>query len=120
MLQNLNGDVRGSQHSPVLQIGKLLPFLLTEGVLIVGQIDKPGKQCRICRRHLLTGDDDSRVHTGLLTFLILIHVHAHTSYTSPDIFQELQFLDIDAVLVFVEMHQGIADGCHGVGQRRDG
>ena len=120
MFQYLDGDVRGTQHTPVLQVGEFLPFLFTERVLVIGKVYETGEESRVCSRHLLTGNDDGRIHTGLLSLLILIHIHAHTAYASPDIFQELELLNIDAVLVFVKMHQGIADGCNGIGQRRDG
>ena len=88
-------------------------------MLIVCQVDKTGEQCRVCCRHLLTGNDDCRVNAGLLTFLILIHIHTHAAYSTPNILQELKLLDIDTILVFVEMHQGIRHRGNGIGQRRD-
>ena len=56
---------------------------------------------------------------GLLALLVLVHVHAAPSDGSPQVFQPLGLLDVDAVLVLVDVDEGVADAGHAVGQSRE-
>ena len=118
--QELNGDVRGTIHSQLHQLGKAFALLLVVVVSVVGQEDESRKQGNIGSRHLLTREDDARVHPGLFAFLVFVHVHAATPNACPEVFQPLNLLGVDAVLVFVDMDESVADAGHSIGQCRNG
>ena len=79
-----------------------------------------GKKCNIYGRHLLTGENDAAVHSGLLALFVLVHIHLASSVAAPTVFQHLNLLDVDAVLEFINMDVGVADAGYGIGQGRDG
>ncbi len=112
--------MRSTIHSQLHQLSKAFTLLLVVVVAVVGQEDESRKQGNVGSRHLLTCEDDARVHSGLFAFLILVHVHTTAPDACPEVFEPFNLLGVDTVLVFVDMDKGIADAGYGISQCGNG
>ena len=120
MTQQLERKVRKAKVTHGLALVKCLFFSCRELGFCKGQIDQTGEQSDVDCWHFLAGQDDTAVHTGYLALLVTVHVHAAASGSIPESLQELALVQVDAVLVFVDMHQGVGALGHGIAQGGDG
>ena len=120
VLQYLMREVRNTE---LACIGEVLKGLFGLGGKLSdaeAEEDKAREESNVSGGHLLTSEDDAGVDARLLTFFVLLHVHAVTTDTVPKTFEELTFVRIYCVLKLVDVDQGIGALCDRVGERWNG
>ena len=101
-----------------LQFLEPLLLFVVELSFAEGQEYQTAEQCDICSRHFLSGHDHAAIHGRGLSLLIVVDVDPGSSGTVPDSFQEFPLVQIQVVLVFVQMNEGIRYLRDGLRQRR--
>ena len=92
----------------------ILLFIFREVGLGEREEDEPAEEGDVGRGHFLSGDDDTSIDGGCFLLLVGAHIHTGSSGAVPKPLDKLYLDGVDAVLVFVDMHQGIGSGSHGV------
>ena len=92
----------------------ILLFIFREVGLGEREEDEPAEEGDVGRGHFLSGDDDTSIDGGCFLLLVGAHIHTGSSGAVPKPLDKLYLGGVDAVLVFVDMHQGIGSGSHGV------
>lgn len=76
--------------------------------------DESAEEGDVSRGHFLSGDNYSCIHGGGFLLLVSGHVHARATRAVPKPLDKLDLGGVDAVLVFVDVYQGVGGGSHGV------